>query len=199
MNCSPVVETTSIPKPHGNTGRPSRRPISPNSWLSSSSSTQSSLNPRQTTYFPNDRQYEGLYTPLGAAALSAAGGLSSQPRKISLMLILKPRMTTTIFKRAITLRIFRQIPRSITSGSWSYVSMRTLRPCMTRTSTTTIKCHLAFCHTHILNLSMSVPCDGGSHKRIVLHASWISSNICSNATRCLWTAYQKRLEVYRKS
>jgi len=46
------------------------------------------------------------------------------------------------FKWAITLRIFLQIPRNITSGSWSYVSTGTLLRCMIQMSTTTIKCLL---------------------------------------------------------
>ena len=198
MSRSPDVEKTSILKPHGTTGRPSRHPICHSLWSFSSSSTQSSPSLRLTTCCPNDPRHEGLYTTphwQGAAVLSAAGSLSSESRKMSRMQISTVRKTTTRSKRATTSRIFHQIPRNIISGSWSYVLRGTSRRCMTQTSTTTIKCHLASCHLLILNSSMSALYGGGSRRRIAPRAFWNLSNNCTNATRCLWTAYQKHLGV----
>lgn len=172
MSRSPDVEKTSILKPHGTTGRPSRHPICHNSWSFSSSSTRSLPNLRLTTCCPNDPRHEGLCTTphwRGAAVLSAAGSLSSESRKMSRMQISMVRKKTRS-KRATTSRIFHQIPRNIISGSWSYVSRGTSRRCMTQTSTTTIKCHLAFYHLLILNSSMSAHYGGGSRRRIAPRA-----------------------------
>jgi hypothetical protein len=192
MNRSPDVEKTSIPKPHGNTGRPSRHPTCHNLWSCSSSSTRSWLNLRLTMFCPNDRRYEGLYrAPRGAAALSADGDLLLYPRKMQMSM---PTKMTMRFKRDTTLRIFHQIPRSIINVSWSYVSTGTSRRCMIQTSMTMIKCRLAFCHLLMSNLSMSALYGGESHRHIVLHAFWTSSSTCTNATRCPWTACQKHLE-----
>src|SRR6266576_4728006 len=169
MNRSPDVEKISIPKPHGSTGRPSRHLICHNLWSSSSSSTRNSPNLHLTMCYPNERRYEGLYkTPQGAVALSAAGGLLLRPRKMSQIQMSMPTKTTR-FKRDTTLRIFHQIPRNIISGSWSYVSTRTSRRCMTQTLMTKIKCHLVSYHLVILNSSMSALYGGESRRRIARH------------------------------
>lgn len=170
MNRSPDVETTSTPKPHGSTGRPSRHPICHNLWSFSSSSTRNSPNLRLTMCYPNERRYEGLYTtPQGAAALSAAGGLLLHPRKVS-RIQMSMLTKTTRFKRDTTLRIFHQIPRNIISGSWSYVSTRTSRRCMTQTLMTMIKCRLVSYQLVILNLSTSALYGGESRRRIARRA-----------------------------
>ena len=171
MNRSPDVEKTSIPKPHGNTGRPSRHPICHNLWSFSSNSTQNSPNLRLTMCYPNGRRYEGLYpTPQGAAALSAAGGLLLHRRQMSQIQVSMLTNTMTRFKQDTTLRIFHQIPRNIISGSWSYVSTRTSQRCMTQTLMTMIKCHLVSCHLVILNLSTSALYGGESRRRIARRA-----------------------------
>ena len=55
-------------------------------------------------------------------------------------------------EEAITLLIFLQIPRNITSSSWSYVSTGTLLRCMIQMSTTMIKFLLVFCHIQHIEL-----------------------------------------------
>ena len=171
MNRFPDVEKTSIPKPHGTTGRPSRHPICHNLWSFSSSSTRNSPDLRLTMCYPNERRYEGLYTtPQGAAALSAAGGLLSHPRKVSQIRMSTLAKTTMRFKQDTTLRIFHQIPRNIIGDSWSYVSTRTSRLCMTQTLMTMIKCRLVSYRLVILSLSTSALYGGESRRRIAHRA-----------------------------
>src|SRR6266481_5374280 len=107
MNRSPDVEKTSIPKPHGITGRPSRHLICHNLWSSSYSSTRNLPNLGLTMCYPNERQYEGLYTtPQDAVALSADGSLLLHSRKMLQIQMSMRTATTTRFKWDTTLRIF---------------------------------------------------------------------------------------------